>query len=251
MAFGQKQNFVASFQPGTTNTPFPRTVNTYGGFLGSILGAFGATSVIPPFVAVRCTLTNDWHLSIAASTQQTVANIQLFVNNIIGFPGVPGTLTAIEADLANVNITLTRIADQKKIFADFLTDLNIYLAAATTAQVNKNVIAVNAAQSIIQANNFYQMTSGDNPELGNIQEQLEKAVKEGFSLFQQSSTAGTFNNFLTKTITNITEWIEGTAVYQTISGYLSKIKDTILSIELPSKESIKSRASSQGGVKDL
>lgn len=250
MAYGQKQSFVAPPQPGTTNTPFPAVENRVGGFLGSILGTLGYTRTIPAFLPVSFRVIDQLGLAVENSTELTVAYITEAVVQISGAPGTSGTLSSIESQLANINTSLTRMADQKKLMAQFLSELNLYIAAQTSMVSTNNAMLTIRAQNIIRNNNLYIATSTDTPTMPTLEETLKQAVKDGITFQQQSSVSGTLTNWVNGWIFELELWIKDTSIYKTISSYMTKIKDYILSFELPSLRSTESRAKTQLGIKE-
>lgn len=218
---------------------------------------------MPSFVTMTgpgtATVTDDSALAIQQQTVALTNAVAAAALKIGGAPGIPGTLFTIEAQLANINTTLTRIADQDKVIASQLSKLNISLGSLTAATSSGNAMQAMVGANQIQTNNFQMQATKEalkradlpEPTMPPIEDQLKQAVQDGVSFNIIARASGAFTDFLTSILTDITTWIKETSVYTTVAKYLEEVKDTILSIELPSTTSAKSRAASALGTKDI
>jgi hypothetical protein len=224
MAFGQRQRIVAPPQPGTSNLP-------YGIWVGS--------TYLPPFVPVVTTVVDTYSAAVAAQTEAQA----LLMANLIAALGIlgPATPTSLKGTLAAINDNLGRIADRKKEMAKSLSDLTIALGSLSAATTIGNQIKLSIVSSTIESNNFAMAASGEKPTMPPLEKQIETAVKNGVTLNLSALTSGFLTNILNTFIANVTTWIQGTVVYTTVAVYLTKAKDAILSIEVPSLESIKNK----------
>lgn len=224
MASGQKVFITATPQPGTSNLP-------YGIWVGS--------TYLPPFVPVVTTVIDTYAAAVAQQTAQQT----LLIANIITALGIvgPATPTSVKGTLSAINDNLGRIADRKKEIAKSLSDLTVALGSLSAATTIGNQIKLSTVGSTIESNNFAMAASGEKPTMPPLEKQIETAVKNGVTLNSSALTSGFLTNILNTFIASITTWIQGTVVYTTITGYLTKAKDVILSIELPSLESIKNK----------
>ena len=119
---------------------------------------------MPSFVTMTgpgtATVTDDAAVAIAAQTTALTGAIALAVTKIGGIPkppgspNEPGTIIAIEAQIANVNTTLVRIADTENLIKDQLFSLNIALAGLTSATSNNTSVQTMLAVNQIKTNNF-------------------------------------------------------------------------------------------------
>lgn len=163
----------------------------------------------------------------------------------IGNAEVPGTMLAC---LAEINHNLGRIADQDKAIAKAIGDLNIAMGTMATASMANNSVQAMLAANTIQTNNFQTQVTKDalkradipEPEMPEFKEQIKTAVKEGIEFNAISRVNGAVTNFINTSIQDTATWIAGTAAYQTVSEYLKKAKDSILSIEISSGRSLAS-----------
>ena len=247
MAFGVKQLLVAIPQPGTSNQPVATTKKKKG-----LAGLFGGSTTLPPFVPVAINVVDNYGIAITTVGTLTAEAIAAAALKITGAPGIPGTLSTIEAQLANVNTTLLRIADNKKALADMLINLNIAVAAMVVAKntetANLNVTAVNAVKS----NNFYVAASTVQPVMPPLEEQIKEALDDAKSFITASSLLGFINTTMNSITFGITTYIVGTEVYKTASAKIEEYKNAVFSIiSPPSPASIKSAAASLIGAKDI
>ena len=247
MAFGVKQLLVAIPQPGTSNQPVATTKKKKG-----LAGLFGGSTTLPPFVPVAINVVDNYGIAITTVGTLTAEAIAFAALKITGAPGIPGTLSTIEAQLANVNTTLLRIADNKKSMADMLINLNIAVAAMVVAKntetANLNVTAVNAVKS----NNFYVAASTVQPVMPPLEEQIKEALDDAKSFITASSLLGFINTTMNSITFGITTYIVGTEVYKTASAKIEEYKNAVFNIiSPPSPASVKSAAASLIGAKDI
>jgi hypothetical protein len=193
------------------------------------------------------TVTDDAAAAIALQTTALgTANAALIAAIGPAGPAVPGTL---KATLASISDNLGRIADQDKLIAKALSDLQIAVGTMSAAASDNNATQTILAASQIETNNFQTAVTKEalqraglpEPKMPTLEEQLKTSVKNGISFSTISTANGAIQHFLQKTITSTATWIAGTAPYMAVEGYLKKIKDTILAIEIPSLESIKNK----------
>ena len=234
MAFGQKQFAIALPQPGTSNTPFPVTVRTGGGFLG----LFPRYKVLPAFTPVRFSVAEQNAAAVKALTSQLSA-LFASVTTQVGTANTPGTVLAA---LAEINENLARIADQKAAIVSDLNNLIIAVGTCTTNINAQNQIASTKLTNQIQFNNFFKQYNGETPELPEFKEQLTQSVKDGILLNDQSSKVGFFDKTIRSTLNSAAQWITGTEIYQTVGKYLNKIKDSIMAVVPTSLKSAASNA---------
>jgi hypothetical protein len=247
MAFGVKQLLVAIPQPGTSNQPVATTKKKKG-----LAGLFGGSTTLPPFVPVAINVVDNYGIAITTVGTLTAEAIAAAALKITGAPGIPGTLSTIEAQLANVNTTLSRIADNKKTLADMLINLNIAVAAMVVAKntetANLKVTAVNAVKS----NNLYVAASTVQPVMPPLEEQIKEALDDAKSFITASSLLGFINTTMNSITFGITTYIVGTEVYKTVSAKIEEYKNALFNIiSPPSLASVKSSAASLIGAKDI
>jgi len=193
------------------------------------------------------TITDDAAVAIAAQTAALgTANAALIATIGPVGPATPGTL---KGTLAAINDNLGRIADQDKAIAKSLSDLTIAVGSMAAAVSESSSIQSMAAASQIETNNFQTQITKEaldraglpQPTLPTLEEQLKTSVKNGISFSTISAINGGATHFIKSTITSTGQWIAGTEAYMSVETYLAKIKDSILSIEVPSAESIKNK----------
>ena len=247
MAFGVKQLLVAIPQPGTSNLPIATTVKKSG-----FLGLFGSTTTLPPFVPVAVNVVDNYGVAIANQTAGYTAAIAAATLKITGAPLVPGTLFTIEAQLANVNMSLLRIADNKKALADMLINLNIAVAAMVSAKNNENVNLKVTAVNAVKSNNFYMAASTSQPVMPPLEDQIKEALKDAAAFATGSTLLGFINTTMNSITFGITTYIVGTSVYKTAAAKLEEYKNALFNVLTPpSPAAIKAAVASLTGAKDI
>ena len=216
---------------------------------------------MPSFVTMTgpgtATVTDDAAVAIAAQTTALTAAIAASTLQVTGAPGVPGTLWAIDADLAAIQKSIARIADSEDVIKDQLYNLNIALAGLTSATSNNTSVQTMLAVNQIKTNNFQVAVTKDGlkaagvpePVMPTIIEQIQTAINEALEFASLARVAGFFTDTLNNTITGITTFITGTEVYKTVAAKLEQFKQAILNVLPPSPSSIKTTAETISGVK--
>jgi hypothetical protein len=225
---------------------------------------------MPSFVTMTgpgtATVTDDAAVAIVAQTTALTGAIALAVTKIGGIPkppgspNEPGTLIAIEAQIANVNTTLVRIADTETAIKDQLFSLNIALAGLTSATSNNTSVQTMLAVNQIKTNNFQVAVTKDGlkaagipePVMPTIVEQIQTAISEALEFASLARVAGFFTDTLNSIITGISTFITGTAVYKTVSAKLEEYKNALFNVLTPpSPAAVKAALASQTGAKDI
>lgn len=245
MAFGIKQFATATPQPGTSNLPFATTTKTSGGFLG----LFSSTTTLPPFVPVQFNVVDNYGSAIAATQAIQAAALAAAALKITGAPGVPGTLWAIDADLAAISKSLSKMADNKKALADTLINLNVAINTMVVAKNNETANLKVTAVNSVKSNNFYMAASTVQPVMPPLEEQIQEALKDAASFATGAAALGFINNTMNSLIFQITTYITGTETYKTIASKFEEFKQSILSTFAPSMTAIKESVQAITGVK--
>jgi hypothetical protein len=191
-------------------------------------------------------ITDD--AAIAITTVLTPAVVTGFSAIIaqIGNAEVPGTVLA---ELGQISYNLSRIADSDKAIAKALSDLNVAIGTISSAASESNAIQSMAVANQIKTSNFQIQATKDalkradlpEPVVPEIKEQIKTAVTDGIEFGTIAAANGAINAAIKSTVQGTATWIAGTSAYQTIEGYLKQAKDSVLSIQVPSPESILSR----------
>lgn len=216
---------------------------------------------MPSFVTMTgpgtATVTDDAAVAIAAQTTALTAAIAAATVKVTGAPGVPGTLWAIDADLASIQKSIARIADSETVIKDQLYNLNIALAGLTSATSNNTSVQTMLAVNQIKTNNFQVAVTKDGlkaagipePVMPTIIEQIQTAISEALEFASLARVSGFFTETLNSIITDISTFITGTEVYKTVSAKLEEFKQSLLNILPPSLSSVKATAETISGVK--
>ena len=216
---------------------------------------------MPSFVTMTgpgtATVTDDAAVAIAAQTTALTAAIAASTLKVTGAPGVPGTLWAIDADLAAIQQSIARIADSEDVIKDQLYNLNIALAGLTSATSNNTSVQTMLAVNQIKTNNFQVAVTKDGlkaagvpePVMPPITEQIKSAINEALEFASLARIGGFFTDTLNSTISGITTFITGTEVYKTVAAKLEQFKQALLNILPPSPSSVKTTAETITGIK--
>jgi hypothetical protein len=246
MAFGINQISVAVPQPGTSNQPVATTKKK-----GGLAGLFGGTTTLPPFVPVAVNVVDNYSVAIAAQTAGYTAAVTEAALLIKGITTTPngGTLTAIDTDLAAVAKTLARVADNKKVLADMLINLNIAVAAAVVAKNNETANLKVTAINAIKSNNYYMAASTTQPVMPPVEDQIKEALDEAKSFITAASLLGFINTTINSITFGITSYIVGTEAYKTVTAKFEEFKQSVFSVFAPSIAAVKETTESLFGVK--
>jgi hypothetical protein len=205
------------------------------------------------------TVADDAAVAIGLQTTALTGAIVAATTAIKGVPGtpVPGTLTSIEAQLSEINKNIARIADSSKGLSSQMSKLSVDISGLGTAMNSSLALQSMSVASQVKADNFQTQVTKDaltragipEPEMPTLKEQFETAVKDGLEFNAISRATGAITTFLTNTLTDIGTWAAGTAVYKTVEKWIGDIKDSILHPDIPSLETIASKAASFLGIK--
>jgi len=242
MAFGQKQLYVATPQPGTTNLPYGITVPG---------GKGGAATYIPPFVPVNIISLDDAAVEITnASILMSIA-IAGIASTIRGFPTGPnsGTLVSIESQLYEINYNLARIADRIQAFSSLLHELDVYIQAAGVMANNKSFNNAVESGHRVKFNNYTMATSDANPVMPSITEQLKQIVKDAQEMNTIARASTLISGAINDVLASITNWAKDTAVYKTVANWIKSITSSLSTPSIPSLETIASKLKSFLGIK--
>ena len=216
---------------------------------------------MPSFVTMTgpgtTTVTDDAAGAIVAQTTALTAAIAASTLKVTGAPGIPGTLWAIDADLAAIQKSIARIADSEDVIKDQLYNLNIALAGLTSATSNNTSVQTMLAVNQIKTNNFQVAVTKDGlkaagvpePVMPTIVEQIQTAISEALEFASLGRVTGFFTDTLNSTINGITTFITGTEIYKTVAAKLEQFKQALLNVLPPSPSSVKTAAETISGVK--
>ena len=216
---------------------------------------------MPSFITMTgpgtATVTDDAALAITAQTTALTAAIAASTLKVTGAPGIPGTLWAIDADLAAIQQSIARIADSEDVIKDQLYNLNIALAGLTSATSNNTSVQTMLAVNQIKTNNFQVAVTKDGlkaagvpePVMPTITEQIQTAISEALEFASLARVSGFFTETLNSILTGISTFLTGTEVYKTVAAKLEQFKQAILNVLPPSLSSVKTTTEALTGVK--
>lgn len=206
-------------------------------------------------------IIDDAAAAILAQTAALTTEIGLATLAIKGVPTSPdpnaGTLVAIDSQLYQINYNLARIVDVSKPLSNQMSKLSVDISGLGTAINSSLALQAMSVASQVKTDNFQTQVTKDalgraglpEPVMPTLKQQFETAVKDGLEFNAIARATGAITTFLTNTLSDIAAWAAGTAVYKTVDKWLSDIKDSILSVEVPSLETISSKAAAYLGIK--
>jgi hypothetical protein len=197
MAYGQKQVFVASPQPGTTNTPFP-------------------AGPIPAFVPVTVTVIDTYAAAVIAQTAQ-----QLLVYE------------EIWATLSQINNTIQAITPNYESVPGNLDKATLPLLSWAGAVGHHNIMDAARASNQIKKNNFDQAVSPEKPIPVNTYDQFLEVIKEANIMQATVQAEVKVVEAINTTTVSLQNWILGTDTYNTFSKWYDDAKDRFLKLFLP------------------
>jgi len=204
-------------------------------------------------------IIDDAAAAILAQTGALTTAIGEAVVLLRGVPTSPndGTLVSIDTKLYHINYNIARIADASKPISDQMKKLSVDISGLGTAINSSLALQAMSVASQVKTDNFQTQVTKDAlaraglpaPVMPTLKQQFETAVKDGLEFNAIARATGAITTFLTNTLSDIAAWAAGTAVYKTVDKWLSDIKDSILSVEVPSLETIASKAEAYLGIK--
>ena len=179
MAYGQKQTFVATPQPGTSNLPYATSTPK-----GGVSGKFGGTTVYPPFVPVVIEVEDMYAEAIQFKILDDNLLIKTAFLGIMGsFPGFegpakPGTLASIDNKLGLIAKLLGDWAQQVKTQSEQINDTAIAKSSMVSLNTEKNIIQSAEVSDQISTNNYYKIANGETPTLPSWKEIIKETFKK-------------------------------------------------------------------------
>lgn len=199
MAYGQKQVFVASPQPGTTNTPFP-------------------AGPVPAFVPVTVTVTDTYGAAIAA---QTAAQLIVYQR--------------IYATLSQINNSLQAMIPNYESVPGNIDKLSLPLLSWSGATGLHSIMDGARASNQIKKNNFDVAVLGkDNaPEMPTTVIQMKESIVEANLIKSVARTTVAAVEIVNNATVSVQNWILDTDTYTTFSKWFADAKDRFFKLFLP------------------
>jgi len=146
-------------------------------------------------------------------------------------------LTAVHASLNEINKHVIDIKNNAGITAKAVSDLEIGVASIATATASQTVIQAAHASNQIRTNNFQVQATKDAltrtgqplPVTPTTEDQITETITDSLTMNTIAITQGAITAYVVQQAAAIPTWIANTEVYKTISGFVGKAKDTILS----------------------
>jgi hypothetical protein len=113
--------------------------------------------------------------------------------------------------------------------------------------VGANTIKTNNFQMAVTKQGLE--TSGQKvPEQKSMLEQLKETVTDGLTFFQQVSVQNIVSTMITDSIREVGTWITGMAAYQSVSSWLTNLKDSFVAAITPSPKRTAATTAASAGL---
>jgi len=165
-------------------------------------------------------------------------------------------ITQLRLTIADVGNHAGRLADNSDFTSKSLDDHNsTWGSIATKLDALHSTIQAGVTNQV-QKNNFDKevtkqgmVNNGETPPPEpSLKEQITQTIKDASVMDQVMKAEGIVKKKITDAIEEIEHWIESTAIYQSITGWLKRQKDLLLSaIKLPSAKTLKDDTAAQVG----
>ena len=176
-----------------------------------------------------------------------------------GQPFAPGTLGAIDADLAMIAKNMSTINDISKNLTTCVSDLNAAIGAMSCSANVGNSLQASLVANQIRTNNFQvaatkealARTGQPEPVVPGIKEQLTESVQDSITLTQTAVAQGAVLAQATASLGQLGVWITETSVYQGAASMIKKAKDWVTNqIWPPSANTVKDGVILDAGIKN-
>lgn len=220
----------------------------------------GTTTLADDTAAV---LTTQMPLLIAALNahgQAITGNATYPFPAVAGQPFAPGTLGAIDADLAMIAKNMSSINDISKNLTTCVSDLNAAIGAMACTTNVGNSLQASLVANQIKTNNFQVAatkealvrTGQPEPVVPTIKEQLTESVKDSITLTETAVAQGAVLAQATASLADLGTWITKTSVYQGAEEMLKKAKTWVTNqIWPPSVKTVTDGAILDAGIKKV
>ena len=181
-------------------------------------------------------------LSIASAinAQTAAMTAQWEINNLNNVLLI-AELERLRNSIAGVVNQTSKIADAASASSKAVSDLNSAIGSLKSSVTGATAVMQSVGASTIKTNNLSMdvlkqglETSGQKvPEQKPMLEQLKETVVDGLTFHQQVATQNVVSTMITDSINAVGGWITGMAVYQSVAGWLTKLKDTFVAAITP------------------
>jgi uncharacterized protein YoxC len=150
-------------------------------------------------------------------------------------------LEMLRQSIAGVVDATGEIASQAKGTSKAISDLNSAIGSVKSAVTGATAVMQSVGASTIKTNNLMMdvtkqglETSGQTiPEQKPMLDQLKETVVDGLTFHQQVSTQNVVSTMITDSINAVGGWITGMAVYQSVAGWATNLKDSFVAAITP------------------
>ena len=142
----------------------------------------------------------------------------------------------IQATLANLVAAVGAVADHTQGTSKSISDINSSIGAVATAMHDSAATQQIAAASTVKRNEFdiavtkqgLAKNGEEVPPQPELKEQIKQSVKEGLEMHTATKASGFVSQKIEDAISDIKSWITSSGIYQDVTSWASKQKDTVL-----------------------
>lgn len=193
-------------------------------------------------------------IAAAINAQTAAMTAQWEINNLNNVLLI-AELERLRNSIAGVVNQTSKIADAAATSSKAVSDLNSAIGSVKSAVTGATAVMQSVGASTIKTNNLMMEvtkqgleTSGQSvPEQKPMLDQLKETVVDGLTFHQQVSTQNVVSTMITDSINTLGGWITGMAAYQSVAGWLTKLKDSFVAAVTPNpKRAVDVTAASAG-----
>ena len=145
-------------------------------------------------------------------------------------------LERIQATLANLVAAVGAVADHAQGSSKALSDVNSAIGGMQTAMHESVATQQIATANQVKKNNFDMAVTKqglakngeEEPPQPTLKEQIKESVKDGLTMHAITKAEGFITQKITDAVTDIQKWILESEVYQSVTAWVKKQKDTVL-----------------------
>lgn len=194
-------------------------------------------------------------IAAAINAQTAAMEAQWEINNLNNVLLI-AEIERLRNSIAGVVKETAKIADAANSSSKAISDLNSAIGSVKSAVTGATAVMQSVGASTIKTNNLMMdvtkqglETSGQKiPEQKPMLDQLKETVVDGLTFHQQVSTQNVVSTMITDSINAVGGWITGMAVYQSVAGWLTKVKDSFVAAVTPSPAVTKATAEAAAGT---
>ena len=165
-------------------------------------------------------------------------------------------LEMLRQSIAGVVKQTGNIATAAAASGKAVSDLNSAIGSVKSSITGVTAVMQSVGANTIKTNNFQMAVTKQGLETSGQQvpvqpptlEQLKETVKDGLTFFQQVSVQNIVTTMITDSVREVGTWITGMAAYQSVAGWLTKLKDSFVAAVTPNPKSTADAAAASTGL---